>query len=516
MKAYACALLLVTLSSSAFSQKAVLHRELSVPGKHDVSAPLRDIIPLRPAQGKFVRHLGGTPTAAPTTVAADPVLQTSAALSPNLVPGVNFDGVGTSTGYLTLGVPPDPNIAVGDSQVVQWVNLAFAVYNKTGTKLYGPAAGNTLWSGFGGPCESSNDGDPIVQYDKLAKRWVMTQFAVLQGAPFYQCIAVSQTSDALGRYNRYAYSTSTAFPDYPKLGVWPDAYYMSFNLFLGFTNISFGPAVCAFNRAAMLQGQPAGAVCFLLNSTVDGVLPADVDGNIPPPAGLPNFYVGFRTNALLLWYLHVDWTNTSKSVLAGPSVIPTAAFTPTCAETGCVPQLGTAQTLDAIGDRVMYRFSYRNFANAAQPYHSFLVNHSVATPSGNIGVRWYELRDTVNGIYQQGTYAPDTNYRWMGSIAQDKMGDIAVGYSVSSASMYPSIAYAGRVPSDPLGTLGAETVVVSGTGAQQLLNRWGDYSAMSVDPVDDCTMWYTNEYLTTTGAFNWSTRIASFRFANCQ
>jgi hypothetical protein len=166
----------------------------------------------------------------------------------------------------------------------------------------------------------------------------------------------------------------------------------------------------------------------------------------------------------------------------------------------------------------MYRLAYRNFGT----HESLVVNHSVTVGSNkgtSVGIRWYEIRDP-NGtptVFQEGTFAPDSSFRWMGSIAMDNVGDIALGYSLSSSSVFPSIAYTGRVPTDPLGTMEGENIVKAGGGSQvKSFIRWGDYSAMVIDPVDDCTFWYTTEYIASTGSFNWSTEITSFKFPRCK
>jgi hypothetical protein len=399
---------------------------------------------------------------------------------------------------------------------VQWVNEAFAVYNKaTGALIYGPAAGNTLWSGFGGPCQSFNDGDPIAQYDKAANRWVMTQFAV-SATPYTQCVAVSQTSDATGAWNRYSFSYGSTFNDYGKLGVWPDAYYITYNMF---TNSFQGSRLCAWDRTKMLAGQAATQQCFQLSSSFGGVLPADLDSAAAPPAGAPNYMLNFGASKLNLWKFHVDWATPGNTTLTGPTSIPVAAFTSACGGGNCITQPSTSQKLDSLGDRLMYRLAYRNFGD----HESLVVNHSVKI-SGNknnevVGVRWYELRSPggTPSLYQQGTYSPDSNRRWMGSIAMDKVGNIAMGYSVSSGSVFPTVKYTGRVPTDPLGTMQLESLLYSGTGSQlRNLDRWGDYSALAIDPVDQCTFWYTTEYLKNSGTFNWSTRIANFKFPSCQ
>ncbi len=466
------------------------------PGKHEQSeAEPRRSIPLPPGLRPLLE---------------DPVRQqTMLGFSPQL--GLNFEGLGDGQyNFWVEYVPPDTNGAVGETQYVQWVNTYFAVFDKgSGALVAGPTPGNTLWSGFGGGCEIDNDGDPIVLYDKLANRWVMGQFSV-STSPYLQCIAVSLSADATGQWYRYSFQYSY-FDDYPKMGVWPDAYYETFNMFEDDDFV--GADACAYDRTAMLNGQAATQVCFQQGPTVGGLLPADVDGTTPPPSGSPNYMMTYGANTLELYRFHVDFDNPSNSTFTGPTVIAVAAFNPLCdGGSDCVPQLGASQQLDSLADRLMYRLAYRNFGT----HESLVVNHAVTANSAS-GIRWYEIQSpaTTPVVAQQGTYAPDSNYRWMGSIAMDHIGDIAVGYSVSSAGMYPSIAFAGRMPSDPAGDLEAETTIFTGSGAQMNSDRWGDYSGMTVDPVDDCTFWYTQEYLPANGTFNWHTRIANFKFPGC-
>jgi len=482
---------------------------------HDVSLPLGEMIKNAPRaslqlrEAEPVRRIPLPAGMAP--LRADSAWQrTIVPLSPVL--SQSFEGLGQGQyGFSVTGAPPDTDGAAGDTQYVQWVNTSFAIFNKsTGALIAGPTPGATLWSGFGGGCETNNDGDVIALYDKLAHRWVMSQFSV-STTPYLQCIAVSTTSDATGTWNRYSFQY-TDFDDYPKMGVWPDAYYETFNMFAGGTTFA-GADACAYDRTAMLNGQPATQVCFQQSSSVGGLLPADFDGTTPPSAGSPNYLLYFGTNNLNLYKFHVDFTTPSNSTFTGPAVISVAAFTPLCNGGTCVPQPGTTNKVDSLADRLMYRLAYRNFGS----HESLVVNHSVSV-NGVGGVRWYEIQSpgTTPVLAQQGTFAPDSTYRWMGSVAMDQAGDLVVGYSKSSSSVYPSIAFAGRTPSDPAGTLETEANVVSGTGSQTgTLTRWGDYSAMSVDPVDDCTFWYTQEYIKSNGTFNWNTRIANFKFANC-
>lgn len=436
--------------------------------------------------------------------------------------GLGVDGVGKGfTGpqgsYFVDAAPPDTTGAVGATQYVQWVNESFAVFDKaTGNPVLGPIPGNTLWSGFGGVCETQNDGDPIVKYDRIANRWVMTQFAVPSGGPYFQCVAVSQTSDATAGWYRYAFQY-TNFPDYPKVGVWPDAYYVTFNMFAG--NSFAGPRLCAYDRASMLAGAPATQQCFQLSPTYGSVLPADLDGAALPAGSAPNYMLSKGSSSLMMWKMHIDWANSANTTLSSAVSIQVSPFNAACSGGVCVPQAETSQKLDSLADRLMYRLAYRNFGS----YESLVVTHSVSVGTNRknsyAAVRWYELRNLQASkptVYQQATYAPDSTYRWMGSIAMDKMGNIAVGYSASSSTMHPALRFATRLVTDPLNTLSNETVVIQGAGSQtQNLSRWGDYTTMALDPVDDCTFWFTGQYLKANGIFNWSTRIASFKIAGC-
>ncbi|MGW0206841.1 hypothetical protein ACWDZ8_13810 [Streptomyces sp. NPDC003233] len=429
---------------------------------------------------------------------------------------VSFEGIG-SNNYTPPGVPPDPNASVGTTQIVETVNTAFAVYSKAGTTLLGPTNTNTLWAGFGGPCETTNDGDAVVRWDTLANRWVITQFANARSTtgPFYECVAVSTSPDATGAYNRYAF-TYTAFNDYPKLSVWPDAYYVTYNMFAAGTEAPLGAKACALDRTKMLAGAAATQQCFD-DTTHFGLLASDLDGPTPPPAGEPNVLLGLDTNSsLAYWKFHVDFATPANSTFTGPFPLPVAPFTIACStftRQQCVPQGGTAQTLEALSDRLMYRLAYRNYGN----HESLVVNHTVQAGTSS-GVRWYELRLSGGNpvVYQQGTYAPDASWRWMGSAAQDHEGDLAVGYSQSFNTTFPSIRFTGRRTNDPLGQLPiGETTVQNGAGPQIFRGRWGDYTSMAIDPSDDCTFWYTNQYQPSAGVFNWHTRIASFTFPQC-
>ncbi len=294
---------------------------------------------------------------------------------------------------------------------------------------------------------------------------------------------------------------------------------MTYNIFTNGQTFA-GSKVCAFDRAAMLAGTAATQQCFQLSTSYGGLLPSDLDGTTAPPAGSPNFVMNFGANSLNLWKFHVDFANSALSTFTGPTTIPVAAFNAACSGGGaCIPQPGTSNKLDSLADRLMYRLAYRNRGGT----ESLVVNQSVTVGTkrnGITSVRWYEVRspNATPTVYQQGTLGTaDGVHRWMGSIAMDKAGNMALGYSASSGSIAPSIRYTGRLVSDPLGTMQSENSILAGGGSQTgTLHRWGDYSAMTVDPVDDCTFWYTTEYLKTNGSFNWSTRIASFKYPSCQ
>jgi len=435
-----------------------------------------------------------------------------------LAPTSGFQGLGIGGSYTPNAAPPDTNGSVGATQYVQWVNEAFAVFDKnTGAMIGSPKNGNTLWSGFGGGCQNNNDGDPIVLWDKISQRWVMTQFSV-STTPYLQCIAVSQTADATGAWYRYSYSFGTGFNDYPKFGVWPDGYYATYNIFNN--GQTFGGAkLCAYDRAKMLTGAAANTVCFQLSTSFGGVLPADLDGATQPAAGTPEWFVSFGTNSLNFWKMHVDWTTPANSTLTGPTNVAVASFTRACNGGTCIKQPGTTQQLDSLADRLMYRLAYRILNGTAH----LVVNHSVSVGSNKkntvSGIRWYDINatGTTPTIIQQGTYSPDASFRWMGSAAMDKVGNIVVGYSKSSSTVFPSVFYAAHLNTASPGTLSAETSLLGGGGSQlRSLSRWGDYSSVSVDPSDDCTLWFTTEYLKSNGTFNWSTWIAPIKLANCQ
>ena len=426
--------------------------------QRDVLPSLRDVA-VPPSNDRRIRESKGLPrprpyTGIPQPEVVDPVTQISipiqttgkagGPLAPVATIGRNFDGLGNGTaGFTVNSAPPDTHGAVGSTQYVQIVNgSAFAVYNKaTGARILGPTSTNSLWAGFGGKCQTANDGDPIVNFDAAAQRWVISQFAVSpRAAPFFECVAVSQTADATGGYFRYAFSYND-FPDFPKFAVHPDAYYFTFNVFNAAATAFVGARACAYDRTRMLQGLSATQQCATLAPTSDfGLLPSDPDGSSSVAPGSPNYMIAKRATALAMYKFKANFVTPSLASFTGPTLIPVAAYTELCSATGtCIVQPSTTTRLDALADRLSSRLSYRRYADGRV---SLVTSHAVST-----GLRWYEIRnpDAVTPvIFQQGTYAPTTVTRWLGAIAQDKNGNFGIGYSVSSTSVRPGIRFAAR------------------------------------------------------------------------
>jgi N-acetylneuraminic acid mutarotase len=446
----------------------------------------------------------------------DPVVQ-STMPDPNMpAPIFNFEGI-DFPGVVCNCAPPDTNGEVGLSQYVQIVNEGFQVFDKSTGLAEAPAVAiSSLWTGFGGRCEFSGHGDPVVVYDQLANRWLISQFAgAFPSEPITdQCIAVSTGSDALGTYAVYGFHMTDNFYDYPKFGVWPDAYYASANIFNASGTAFLGPQAYAFDRDAMLAGTPATFIAAPMGSpSDDSYMPADLDGLVPPPAGAPNPYVSI--GVLATWPVHrfhVDFDNPLNSTFDFVGNLTPASFSPLL---GGIPQLGVGDQLDTLADRGMFRNAYRNFGD-----HEALVGNITVASGGVAGIRWFEVNHVTAGtpaFTQQGTYQPDSTYRWMGSVAMDGNSNLSLGFSASSTSIFPQIRYAGRLAGDTPGELSqGEEHLFDGTGSQtDTVSRWGDYSDMTVDPVDDCTFWYTQEYYQTTSSFNWRTRVGNFKFPTC-
>ncbi|WP_051510943.1 hypothetical protein [Intrasporangium oryzae] len=520
---------------------------------HDVSAPLsvlaRTPHVVDPGSAQLPPERGAPGATTPTSRStADSAVQTASAATATVGPTLaNFEGLSNQDNFTIFGGrvnPPDPIGDVGPNHYVEMVNLTFAVYSKAGSRLLGPTAIGALWEGFAVPDCTDPSGDPVVLYDQLADRWILSQFTT-RGPEYWNCVAVSTTGDPTGTYYRYAFSTGPNFPDYPKYGVWTDSYVITTREFGPTTE--YGIGVYALDKNKMLNGQPARAVRFFLDGNEpgmlplvgDGLLPGDIDGKQKPmtDTAIPlvgtqddSYGYGATFDALNVWDLRVKWRSTPTASVQLTSQLPVAAFDSNfpCAPTArdCLPQPGITdpnQYLDILSyrQRPTWRLAYRNFKD----HESLVTTQSVEATPGMAGMRWYELR-RVNGtysLYQQGTYAPaDGVHRWMGSVAQDRRGDMALGYSVvNGVNVYPGIRYTGRLADDPLGqmTLG-EGTVIDGTGVQRTTNsRWGDYTSMNIDPVDDCTFWYVNEYYTAEGqatsTAGWQTRIASFRLPGC-
>jgi hypothetical protein len=506
-------LALTTLAFAKTSSKTVV----TYPSGFAESRPLSELpMDYSPLSTREMPEPRPIPHAAPVLVPwlqGDPVLQKENGPFVSATPGVDFDGI-PAQNY----APSDSNMAVGPNHIVETVNVRFAVYSKTGVILAGPTNITTLFGALGGNCASGSS-DPIVNYDRLADRWVISDIGYTGSAPYLECVAVSKTNDPTGAYFLYGYSFGSNLNDYPKLSVWPTAtnaaYLATYNMFQNASNF-MGANLCGFDRTKMLAGNAAAAqICKLTPNNEGGYLPSDMDGPTAPTDGTPGVFISWQNSSPGQLYLRKLTLNfaAGTATLSGATAISVANFTQACGS--CVPQLGTTQTLDTLSDRVMYRFAVRHFAD----HDRAVVNHAVQTGLGSqVAVRWYELYDPAGAVTvnQQGTFAPDTTYRWMASMAEDKNGDIGLGYSASSSSISPGIRFTGRVPSDPAGTLETEASILTGPGSQTAgLSRWGDYTAMQVDPSDDCTFWYVDQYEKVSGTFNWNTNIGSFAFTSC-
>ena len=489
--------------------------------RNATSRPLSEIAGrLTPPEGGGLRDIemeeGPTAHLPRPPLRHDPVLQTRAAANmPS--PLVNFEGTNNVNGVQ----PADTTMAVGPNHIFQWVNLAFQVFDKTGNSLAGPFDGNTLFTDLGGDCAAINGGDIIVMYDQLADRWFLAQLApaIFGATGNHECMAVSTSGDPLGSYYLYDYLYSdSALNDYPHFGTWPDAYYMTVREF----GAGFRMTVTAFDRQAMLNGQPFTAIFVgLTNPLFDGLLPADLDGTNPPPGGdtiPPEILMGMGTpdtdgspeTVIHVYSMHPDFAAPESSTFTGPTDLPVAPFNYVPFFYGVEEPEGSAEALGW----VLYRLPYRNYGT----HETLLLHHDVLEDGGRVVPRWYEIRDPYGTptVLQQGTFAPaDGINRWMGGIAMDASNDIAIGYSVSNGTVFPGLRYAGRLASDPPGELTqGEAELIPGQGSF-LGHRWGDYSTMDVDPVDDCTFWYTAMYVGVPGVQNWQTRVGSFKFPSC-
>jgi hypothetical protein len=521
----ACGILCLAIGFTLLEMTGAARQVQPVVGneaQHDISPALSAIQPLAPRgddqEVHPVRPLP-LPGSRGDALEPDPLLQREATRKLLVEKPVPFEGIGSGNPkeFKVGGAPSDTTGAAGPDHYVQWINTSFAIFDKAkGTIVYGPAAGNTLWSNFGGPCQRVNNGDPIVLYDRLAGRWLMSQFAVRDKEGFFQCVAVSRTSNPLGEYARYAFKYPD-FNDYPKFGIWPDGYYVTYNMFSGATGPFLRATACALERDKMLNGEAARSICADIPQQ-GGLLPADLDGTAAPPAGTPNYLVNFAPDTLNLWRFSVNWAEPGKSAFTGPERIRVNTFDPACDGGACIVQPGnSASPLDTLADRLMFRAAYRNFAT----HRSLVVNHSVKVNLGKgrstSGIRWYELRNLEGTpvVHQQSTYAPDDTFRWMGGIAMDKLGNMLMGYSASSSKVHPSIRITGRNVDDPPNTMAAEVTVTPG-GGSQTISRWGDYTSLTLDPVDDCTFWFSTQYVKTDGSFIWRTQFSRVKFTGCK
>lgn len=462
---------------------------------------------------------------APVSAATDPTLASTAVpavAAPALgsIDGIGEGFAGVNGIHSVTLFPPDPNGDVSDRQILQVANVKYAVFDKlSGEVQLGPVDLRALWSGFQGPCGTNNDGDPTVRWDAKAGRWVVGQFSISGASnsrPYYQCLAVSRTADALGEWYRYAFA-HTQLPDFPKLSIWHDGYYVTFYMFTRFFQ---GSKVCAYPRDAMISGNVSNVTftCFQTSTQYGGLLAGDLDrsaspGGAEPTAGTPNVIValGSTNDRLLAWRFRAG-----DAAPTGPVAIPVAPFLPACGGGVCIPQAGTTTKLDSLGDRLNYRFPVRWRGSDG----TAVAAHSVALGSGSgdrTGIRWYQLRIDATGgatVIQQGTYAPnDGLWRWMPSIAQDVDGNVAVGYNASGTAASPTIRVAGRMGASGAAAgeldVAEATVDASAGSLNSSYTRWGDYASMTVDP-NGCTFWYVGEHVARTHAYKWNTRIASF------
>ena len=550
------ATLLASGANAASTAPKVMHAE-----RFDVSPPMRDII----------RNLPQTPTVPESedgyipNIFIKPItrvnvwqvpdysrMQNAPTGTPAPALGVSFDGIGNPTACGGC-IPPDTNGDVSDQHFVQWVNLKWAVYNKnTGAVVQAPLAGNSLFAGFGGKCQTTNSGDPLAVWDAQAKRWVMSQFVT--SAPFAQCVAVSVTSDPLGAYYRYEFNWPN-FGDYPHMGIWTEenhrqnAYLLTTHEFGGSPQTFQGAAMIAMERDKMLVGDPTAAMVRFGGFDAYGLQAIHLTGpNEAPGGSCPTFvHFDFAASNYQFWDMCLDWTTPANSTLSAPNTVDSAPFFPFF---DSVPTpAGGANYLDSFGSNTMYRATARAFSKDAPTRISLVINHVVQGSNLQAGIKWLQFNlkpavepvgvtDRIFGdgyegsplqvvvpktvltktLLDEGTYAPDSNHRWMGGIAIDGSGNIGLGFSKSSAVLNPQVQYTARRATDPPGVMRDEQTCSAGiaNGAQtDSAGRWGDYSSMSVDPVDQCTFYFTTEYYATSSARNFSTRICSFTFPDC-
>ena len=430
----------------------------------------------------------------------------------------SFDGAENDDNYYLVGgylYPPDTDGDVGRNYYVQITNLVTTIFDKSGNVVLGPFPNNVFWTDLGGLCENTNDGDPIVLYDEETGRWLVSQFAFNDDFDdFSLCLACSKTNDPTGEYYQHEFSfTGIGFPDYPKYGFATDAIAVMANIYEPFEGSGLG----AIDKSEAFSSGSATMVFFQPGTNEFGFLPGDNDGpvfNDVPPTFATNNAGYFSNDRIDFWEIHPDFANPGNSTASEVARVPVTPFN---SFVPGIDQPEGAPLLDPITDRLMHRLQIRNFGNDKRA----VVNHTVnADGNGKAGIRWYEFRNSKDkgwNLFKENTFSPDGDHRWMGSIAMNEKNETLLGYSISSTTTYPSIGVAGRLGESNLMNAG-ELLVYDGNVDQyvQLGNagRWGDYSAMAVDPVDG-TFWYTQEYAKPNTGLGelagWATKIAQVK-----
>jgi uncharacterized repeat protein (TIGR01451 family) len=454
----------------------------------------------------------------------------------------NFCGYTPTPSTLCSGgvcvIASDNSGAAGPNHYFQHENFAAVIFDKSGQVVLGPFSTAAFWSGFTSPNSTCSSGwsDSIVLYDHDAERWFVSRFAAVPNSDgttsWYQCFAISTTTDPTGTYYRYVFAIDAKdWNDYPKFGIWPDAYYMTANNRFDVNKATAPIAhfIVAFERSAMLAGQAAREIIFKIDNAGlrAHILPADWDGNTPPPSGSPNYLarpldtnLGWPASAMEIWTAQVNWTAGTGVLNLQTTLLQNAFSSAICnLSQNCIPQPNTTQRLDPLAfGMMMYRLAYRNFGD----HESLVFTQTVEAGDfdDHAAVRWYELRRSSENwsLFQQSTFAPDSDHRWMGSIAIDRFGNMAMGYNVSSSSTFPGIRIAGRLPGDPVNQITEAVNLEPGLGSETGTVFFADYAQMTLDPLDDCTFWYAGTYQPATAnnlQFSWATKIASFRFQNC-
>jgi hypothetical protein len=530
----------LVLSGDAFADGPSKRVRLVAEQHHDVSAqPLRAVrtdsarpLPASPAP----RDAPASPRPSAGRRATDSVRQTRPGPAPSAPEELlQFDGATYNDNlpfFKSVFPPPDANGAAGPDHYFQVINQVLRIFDKSGGLVLGPLPTFSVWSGFGGPCESANVGTALVRYDTAAGRWFLTQSGFEPSdATTHQCIAVSTSADPTGTYNRYDFAIDpSSIATSGRIGIWPEAYYLTVNQFKGLADAGFG--YYAFDRAAILAGAAATYQYADPGATHPDTLwalPSDLDGATAPPSGAANvaialgadFLDGSPNDLIHLWRFHADFADPGNTTFEGPVDVAIAPFAALdCGAVilgeGCVPQLDSDQPLFANPSRLQYRLAYRNFGT----HESLVTNFTVDGAAGEnrAAVRWFEVRDPGGTpvVFQEGTYAPDASYRFIGSIAMDRNGNMALGYTKSDETIHPSVAVTGRLAGDAVGTMGAENAFFEGPNSQPpVFGFWGDFSSMAVDPADDCTFWFTAEYTGAPSPFFEFTRVGSFKFPSC-